>query len=197
MLRLELVNVKLAGFSPLTALLHCKLKGPKHCGYIHLSFTVMAATGKSELMFRLDLFSCCERLYTIQMLINHWKYGIVVVLFACGVCRLPRPVSATVVHTRCMSCCSACELHLQLSAAHSVHSFINNLDYEIRFHALCETVCCLCGCVDPVHTISSFEVDLKRAGAVFIEDRLPECRELNLKPFILHPRRCFCIQVVS
>ena len=45
-------SVKLAGFSPLTALLHCKLKGPKHSGYIQLLFTVMAATGKSELMFR-------------------------------------------------------------------------------------------------------------------------------------------------
>ena len=92
-------NVKLAGFSPLTALLHCKLKGPKHSGYIQLLFTVMAATGKNELMFRLNLFSCCERLYTIQVLINHWRYGIVVVLFACGVCILPRPISATVVHT--------------------------------------------------------------------------------------------------
>ena len=169
----QMNNVKLAGFSPLTALLHCKLKGPKHCGYIQLSFTVMAATGKSELMFRLNLFSCCERLHTKQMLINHWRYGICCRPLCVWCLQTSAPDLSYCGTYRRMSCCSVCELHLQLSAAHSVHSFINNLDYKIRFHALCETVCCLCGCVNPVHTISSFEVDLKRAGAVFIEDRLP------------------------
>ena len=136
----------------------------------------MVNTGKSEVMFRLNLFSCCERLYTIQMLINHWRYNIVVVPFCVWYLQTTAPDFSYRGTYRSMSCCSACELHLQLSAAHSVHSLVNYLDYEIRFHALCETVCCLCGCVYPVHSISSLEVDLKRAGAVFIEDRLPECR---------------------
>ena len=120
--------MKLVGLLTSTAKLSDMLKGPT-------AADIQQSRSQSWLlqgyMFRLNLFSCCElAIHYTNPLINLWRYDIVVIPIACGVCSLPLPDSATMVHT------GVCP---DVASATYVYRFARLTLY--RVHGACVGIC--------------------------------------------------------